>query len=65
MKKKPTLAIVSVILNLALFAVLAHFNQINSRVEGSPAPLFRVQHLPDIGFFQSDSRGMALASATK
>ncbi|HEV2692646.1 MAG TPA: hypothetical protein VG347_07085 [Verrucomicrobiae bacterium] len=65
MKKKPALAIASVILNLALFAALAYFNQINSRIEGSPAPLFRVQHLPDIGYFQSDSHGIALASTAK
>lgn len=65
MNKKSVIVVASVVLNLVLFAALAHFNQINSRTEGIGAPFFRVQHLPEFGKIPGDSHGILLASTVK
>jgi len=41
------------------------FNKINSLAESTPALFFLHQHLPEVGYFQGDSHGVALASTVK
>ena len=65
MKKKSVLTIVSVFLNLALFAALAYFNRFNAHAENTPAPLIVLHHMNDVSDAQSDSHEIALFSTTK
>jgi len=65
MKKKSLIIVTSVVLNLVLFSALAHFNKINNRTEGIGAPFFRVQHLPEFGQQQGNSKSLVVASTTK
>jgi hypothetical protein len=65
MKKKSAITTISIFLNLVLFSVLAHYDKINSHAISSSAPLFRLQHLSNIVYLQSDSHGIALASTVK
>ena len=65
MKKKSVIAILSVVLNLVLFSALAYSNKVNSNAVGAPPPFFICQHLPDLGYVQSDGHAVALASAVK
>jgi hypothetical protein len=65
MKKKSIITVASIGLNLALFSALLHFNKINSLPTESLTPFFRVQHLAAMGYAQSDSRRIVLASTVK
>ncbi|MEI9865953.1 MAG: hypothetical protein WDN00_15660 [Limisphaerales bacterium] len=62
MKKKSVITIISVFLNLVLFAALAYFNKINSLAESVPGPIFLRQHISDIGYLKSDNHVIALAN---
>lgn len=62
MKKKSLMIIVSVLLNLVLFAALVYCNKINGRTEGATAPLFVIQHLSGLNHLQIDGQGVTVAS---
>jgi hypothetical protein len=65
MKKKSVIAITSVFLNLVLLSALVHYDKINNRALNVSAPFFTIQHLSSIGYLQSDSHAIALASTVK